>query len=817
MGKLALITTNFAGGELSPALAKGRVDIAKYNNGAAKIENCTIVLTGGAKRRPGSRFIAKAPSGTTNVRLAEFIYDRQQAYAMALFGNAVGMGCSIGFYRNRTPVMSGGSQVLVPTPYAAGAIWQVRFVQKADTAFFAHESYPPQRLQRYGDAQWAMVNVPWIQAPVEEQGHYPGLPLTLSATSVGAGRTGSTPGGAFLVSDVGRYIAYGGGYAKITARPNFDSIVLDILAPFPSATLPAGQWNLEGSPLGDICAANVGRPGQVVSLQATFEYAEDSKTVTSFIAGNGYAVVSVASHGYETGDTVRVVAGGTTITGVIARATPDVFTIAAPFYGPQLYATASGTAEKVTIVTGNELFRGEDVGKLVNLNGGIVRIDAVPSALLAYGTVLRTLSSDVPAGPNAWTMESEVWNGRKGYPRAVTISKQRLMFAGSPGYPQYLWASGIQEYLSFQYGTEDDAAFRFELDGPRNSPILHLAPARQLLVLTEADEMSVKGGNEKALGPTTVQKTDESTAGANFVRPVKVGNEMLFVQAGGRKVMAISYRYDIDGFASPDRTVFSSHVTQSGIRHLAHQSDPDSQLFAVRNDGQLAVCAYDVDQEAVGWSRWVTDGLYESACAVPTPTGQDVYTAVMRNLWDGSGFSNQYCIEVLDPDMLVDCGIAGYDAGGRATWGGLGHLEGKVVQCVADDSYMGTFTVAGGQITLPRPANSVQIGLGFTSTIEMLQPEAGGNGQTAQGSQVNVQEVVVRTIATRGLEINGKPVDPRRLGANLLDKPPPEFERDVRAITLQDEIYKAKVVITQSYPLPFHVLNVIRKVTVNDV
>lgn len=75
----------------------------------------------------------------------------------------------------------------------------------------------------------------------------------------------------------------------------------------------------------------------------------------------------------------------------------------------------------------------------------------------------------------------------------------------------------------------------------------------------------------------------------------------------------------------------------------------------------------------------------------------------------------------------------------------------------------------------------------------------------------------MRTLDTKGLEINGKAIDPRRFGNNLLDQPPPEFGRDVRAITLQDEIYKAKVVITQSYPLPFHVLNVIRKVTVNDV
>lgn len=813
MPKFALISTNFTGGELSPQLARGRVDIAKYNNGAAKIENCVITVTGGVKRRPGSRFIRMEPNATT-IRLMDFVYSRQQAYALAMIGD--GSGNRIHFYRDRAAVLVGGSPVSVAMPYGPTHLPRVNYVQKADTAFFAHESIFPQRLQRFAETQWALTDVPFITQPFEEQGHYPGVPLTLGQATPGSGInvTAGSPG-AFLKTDVGRHIAYGGGYALITAYTSATQVTATIKTPFPSTSVPASGWNLEGSPQGDIAAANKGRPGQQITLQANFQYFETSKSITGFIGGNGTAIITCEGHDYDTGDTVRIAVGGLSAMGNIIVVDSSTFGIAAPEI--QGGISTEGSCARAVIVDQSELFRAEDVGSYVNLNGGLIRIDQVVDSTVARGTVLRELTSDVPAGPNAWTLEQNAWTLGQGYPRAVTIQKQRLLYAGSFGFPQNLWASGIQQYLSFQFGTNDDDAFRFELDGPRNSPILHLAPARQLMVLTEADEMSVKGGNEKAVGPTNIQKTDESTAGANYVRPVKVGNEVLFVQASGRRVMGVGYRFDIDGFAAADRTVFSSHITGSGITQMAHQKDPDSSLFAVRADGQMAVCAYDIDQEVVGWSRWVTDGQYRSVCIVPTSTSEDVYVAVQRNLKVGGVFADRWAIEVMDPDMLVDCGVVGTNPAGQATWTGLTHLEGKTVVCVADGSYMGEFTVTSGQITLPRTAKDVQIGLPFTNTIEMLQPEVGGNGQTAQGSQVNVHEVIVRLLDTRGVEINDKPIDPRRFGPNLLDQPPPPFTRDVRPLTLQDEIYKTRVEIKQSYPLPFHLLNVVRKVTVNDV
>jgi hypothetical protein len=173
-------------------------------------------------------------------------------------------------------------------------------------------------------------------------------------------------------------------------------------------------------------------------------------------------------------------------------------------------------------------------------------------------------------------------------------------------------------------------------------------------------------------------------------------------------------------------------------------------------------------------------------------------------------------VEVFDPDMYVDCGITGENPAGQAVWTGLDHLEGKTVQVWADGAYGGSFMVDGGSITLPQPKKSVQIGLGFTPLIEMLRPELGGNGTTAQGSPVHVNEVIIRVLDTSAAQINGEDVEFRRFGSDLLDQPPPVFSGDVRKTTLSDDIYTTSQIITQPYPLPFHLLDVIRRVTVNE-
>ncbi len=68
---VSLIMTNFSAGELSPRLG-GRVDLAKYTNGLAQLENMFTHPHGGASRRTGFRYIREVvgrdllPEGSLN-------------------------------------------------------------------------------------------------------------------------------------------------------------------------------------------------------------------------------------------------------------------------------------------------------------------------------------------------------------------------------------------------------------------------------------------------------------------------------------------------------------------------------------------------------------------------------------------------------------------------------------------------------------------------------------------------------------------------------------------------------------------------------
>lgn len=792
MAKDIQVTTNFTAGELSPRVALGRPDVAKYPNGSRRLENIVLAVQGGAMRRPGSRYIATTKNNG-RARLIDFVFSRDQSYIVEM-----GAGY-LRFLRNRAQILASGNPFEITSPYTLAQLRAVRYAQKSDTAFLVNPEVAPQRLQRFADNNWFLAPTPFSTQPATEQGSKPAVGVTLGSAGVGA--TTATASSAYWVtSDIGRTIAYLAGSATITSLSSSTVANVTVDSAFPSTALASGSWTLTGSPAAFL------RPDakDPVSARAVLTLAPPVNATLGLAqktVGSGINATA-GSATFVPGDVGRVIYAdsGLAVITAYTSATSVTVDIREPFLSTTYAAKGWG-------MNGPNEWRAEDVGKLVEVNGGIYRIEAVGGS--AVTTILVPATSTIAAPPFGWRLLSKAWSGTGGYPQAVALNNQRLLLASTAAFPQTLWGSVIGDTLDFTTSTADADGFAFELDGARNSPIQHLVASRRLLALTDLDEMSVSGSEaaRSSITPTSIQKTDESSAGSNFVRPQKIGNEVLFVQAAGKKVHAIGYRYDIDGFSSPDRTVFAEHITGNGIVEMAHQKLPDSTLMCVREDGQMAVCAYDVEQEVVGWGRWITQGQYESVANIPTSTKEDAYTTVRRVI---NGEERRF-IEVFDSEVLLDCAVVATSPTPTTVWGGLEHLEGATVQCLADGAYMDEFTVEGGQITLPRPATSTQIGLGFTCLVEMLPPPQ------VQGTQVHVNEVILRVLNTGALYVNGQAIEfKRRFGPDLLDLPPGTFTGDVRETTLSDSIYQTEQVITQPLPAPFHLLDVIRKMTINQ-
>lgn len=550
-----------------------------------------------------------------------------------------------------------------------------------------------------------------------------------------------------------------------------------------------------------LSAAAVGTGRTFTAGAAAFLAADVGRAVTS---GAGIAEIT----GYTS---TTIVTGSITTAFPSASLASGAWTIGGT---PQTQCTPSAVGViggSITLTLAAAGWRSTDVGKFVEINDGLVKITTYTSATAVDAKVIRVLASATAAPADAWVLKAAVWSASLGYPRAVTLYQQRLVFGGTTKYPGHVWGSRTGVLFDFTLGVSDDDAFAFPIAANEVNPIRHLVGTSVVVAITERGEFTVQGGVERPLSPTNVQIKQRSTYGAGSVRPIVIRDEVLFVQRAGRKIRALKYDQDSGAYIAPDIAVLAEHMTDGGITELAYQQEYDSLVFGIRGDGALVACAFDRDQEVVGFGKQTTDGLFESIAVIPIDGRDQVWVIVKRTI---DGATVRY-IETLDPDVLLDCAITGTSGPGADVWSGLDHLEGETVQCVADGSFMGSFVVASGDITLPRDANDVVIGLPYTSRLKPLTPEVPGMG-SAQGNAMSASEVTVRVLDTVSCKINGDVVAFRQFGSELLDVPPTEFSGLKKSEVLGWATGANVIEITQDEPLPWHILSIIRKLTVNE-
>lgn len=81
--KVTSCQSNLNGGEISPE-SLGRFDIAKYANCLKRMENFLPMQLGGAKFRPGTRYVGEVKDSSARTRLIPFQFNTEQAYLLEL-------------------------------------------------------------------------------------------------------------------------------------------------------------------------------------------------------------------------------------------------------------------------------------------------------------------------------------------------------------------------------------------------------------------------------------------------------------------------------------------------------------------------------------------------------------------------------------------------------------------------------------------------------------------------------------------------------------------------------------------------------------
>ncbi len=712
-------TTNFTAGEISPK-AIGRVDIAAYQNGAELLENVFVTVQGGAQGRPGLRYSAPAKFADKRARLIPFVVSRTDAYILEV-GDLYTR-----FYKSTGRL---GAPYEIATPIDEGMLFETEFVQGSDTMFLTHQDMPTQRLRRFGDTSWQMDNLPFDPAPFAEIGHSFSATLTLSAATVGVGRTVTASSGIFLQADVGREFYYLGGTAKITAYTDTSHVTATISTPFASVNIPADVWTLAGTP---------------------------QETIT-------------------------------------------------PSAKDPIGATITLTATALTT------WRTADVGKFVRINGGLVEIIGFTTNLIVNAKIISALAAVAGAPADAWSLEANIFTTGNGYPGACKLNQQRLILGGSPAFPKTIWGSESGVYNGFTLGVLDTDAYAYTMDADQVSTIKHLAATKVLFALTDSTEFTVRGGVEKPITPTNVRVEAETVYGCNNVRPVRIGKDVIFVEADGKKVRSIGYDASEDDFDADDITVLSEHVTGDGIVDMTYKQSPESLLITARSDGNLAVCTIEKKQQVGAWQRWITDGVVESVATIPVTGGSQTWCLVRRTI-NGATVRN---VEVFDDTISLDSAVT-VTAPGSATITAA-HLPSTLVHCIADGRYMGAFTTNGaGQLTLPRIPVTADIGLAFTNKVRLLTPEVNTSEGTIQGNAMSTSAVIMSFLNTYHAKVNGDLVPGfRNFGGGLLDVAPVAVTGVKRVSKLGWNLGDSVIEITNELPFPFHLRFVMRVLSAN--
>lgn len=435
-------------------------------------------------------------------------------------------------------------------------------------------------------------------------------------------------------------------------------------------------------------------------------------------------------------------------------------------------------------------------------------------------------------GADTFTLATVTFTGAPGvwvannYPGAVTFFQNRLVFGGTPKEPQTLWMSKVGLFETFTPGTPgaltDADPVTVTLSASQVNSINWLISGKKLFIGSTGGEWSLQMPTN-AVGSVFSQR--ESNYGSKTGRVQLVGNGVIYASRDGKKLREMAYRYESDGFDSPELSLFSEHLTRLGIKEFDYAQNPDGVLWVVMNDGSFSGLTYLKSQEVQAWHRHETNGFVMSVCTIEGATSTETWFAVLRN----GGIRIEKLSEAFEGISPNDVKCAyldsflSYSGAPATTLSGLAHLNGMTVSVLADGQYLADKVVVSGSITLEVAASKVVVGLPYEWKLKPLRLEGGSPSGFSQGKMKSVDSVIVRLERSAGIKhripnsnvADTTPVPDRNFGEN--------FNSSVDLFTGDIEIKlnptwgrDGQFELSGDSPFPVTILMIAAKVMVNE-
>lgn len=743
------------------------------------------------------------------------------------------------------------------TPYQEDQLFDLSFVQSADTVTIVHPSHPPAELTRTGDLAWSHDEISFNPLVTR--------PSALSATGGGAGTaydhnyriTGIDP-------DTGE--------ESLAGTNTVTSTITGITKTDP-ATITIGA----GHAFADNDKIYINGVGGMNELNGR-EF-----TVTN-VSGNDFDLESIDSTAYTTftsAGSVNLITFKHQTAAVLSNANVVTVTWTRPT-GIQefnIYKQSGGIFGLLAIVEGETY---DDIGVSVDTT------DTIPKF-------------------------KEPFFGANNYPSTVTYVQQRLALGNTNTKPETIWLSKTGNFHNFTTSKpiQADDSISFNMASREVNEIRNMVDLRGLVILTSGGEWNAGGDSSGTITPTAINTKQYGYSGSSGLKPITTGASALFVQSRGSVIRDLGYNFEADGYSGNDLTIFSSHLFEGkSIVDWGLQQIPHSLVWVVRDDGVLLSLTYIKEQKMLAWAQHDTDGFFESVTIIPEGNEDVPYFIVKRTI-NGvtkryvEKFNSRYISDITDlklmdcnktwtsPTTAINMTISGgtlwtayetltltaasayftalsvgldlhfTEANGdkfiftvgtyssttvvtgtvsrtvpaafqsvatmlwqeaRKTFTGLLHLEGKAVSVFGDGMVVAspnnasydTVTVAGGAITLDQSFVKAHIGLPVTADIETLDIDSVNTVLLDESAIVNSLTLFVEE--SRGIFAGPKPptndsVDPLEGLTEFKIREITEYEENIELKTGTIDVNikgiwseGGRVFIRQVDPLPMTIL-----------
>ena len=369
---------SFAGGELSDSMY-GRVDINKYDSGAATLKNFTVQRYGGVRNRNGFRHIGVTYGGKRAFYIP-FLYNANETYIIE-----VTAGHCRFLYNGQYIVEDNGEPYTISNnlnPADLQGICKIKYTQSADVLFIVHPDHYPMTLTRYSTYDWRWEQMPITGGPFEDSNgntatedeqvtqlyrYGPGtyeLTLPDTVTNISVELAGAGGGGSGVASSLEQFISPGGD-GGVGELIKFTTTV--VAGKKYTLSVGTGGAGGNGAVSNNYFTQNTSQAGGNGGESVAF-----GKTARG--GQGGGSAVQNGSKGHAGSNGTGYIGGGNGGTKGTDRANPNgksggdgYCNIRFRYGSKEAKITASATEGEVTLTADKDIFEKDNIGSLIEL------------------------------------------------------------------------------------------------------------------------------------------------------------------------------------------------------------------------------------------------------------------------------------------------------------------------------------------------------------------------------------------------------------------------------------------------------------------